>query len=165
MNQADVRDALLLRPRDAFMLTLKSEAAGDGFLSQVGVACCIRNRALHPRWWGKDYASVCLKSWQFSAWWTVTAPNSIRLYADAVRILIGDPAPRSEASIESRLYSIVDSVMAGTKSESPAGTDDNTNSADHYLTHYLLATAPPKWALTAKPCAHIGSHSFFRLEI
>jgi len=31
------------------------------------VACSIRNRVLHPSWWGHDWKSVILKPWQYSS--------------------------------------------------------------------------------------------------
>lgn len=171
MTAPDIRAALVAGPaRDVLMLTLVGEAAGESHLGRVGVACCIRNRVLtdlhhdgKPDWWGEGYHEVCLKKWQFSCWWELTAPNTLRLYALAESVLARAVAPASRPLVDA-LYLIADSVIDGT-------TDDITNGANHYITHRLLAAAPPAWARASAgrpaptPCAHIGSHAYFRLEV
>lgn len=163
MNQGDIRAALASRPRDVLTCTLYGEASGEARLSQIGVGCCIRNRVnldLHhdgkPDWWGEGYAGVCLAPWQFSCWSELTAPNTQRVYALAESMLAGAPPPRDPAVVAT-LSAIAAGIIDG-------AIPDVTSGATHYLTHYLLVTAPPKWARGQKPCAIVGSHTYFRLE-
>jgi hypothetical protein len=53
---------------DTFARTIWGEARGEGCLGMEAVAYVIRNRVRNPRWWGKDYSSVCLAHSQFSCW-------------------------------------------------------------------------------------------------
>ena len=57
-SQPDIRTAL--SDRQALICTLYGEGRGEARLSQVAIACCIRNRVqmdLHhdgkPDWWGE----------------------------------------------------------------------------------------------------------------
>lgn len=156
MRQDEIRDSLRARPRDVLTCTLYGEAAGEARLSQIGVACCIRNRVLHPKWWGHDYASVCLAAWQFSCWWELTAANTQRVYALAESMLTGAPPPR-DPGVVATLAAISAGIIDGSIA-------DVTNGATHYLTTALLVTRPPKWAIGQKPCAIVGSHTYFHLE-
>lgn len=161
MTPAEIRGALLSRPRDAFRLTLAGEAAGEPHNGRVAVACVIRNRVLadlghdgRPDWWGEGYAPVCLCLWQFSCWWEETSPNSIRLFRLAERVLSNTLTPSDRAMLDP-LSAIADGVMSGTIA-------DPTLGATHYLTTALLKAAPPKWAKGRTPCQVIGHHAFFK---
>lgn len=162
MSQDEIRAALRARPSEVLTCTLYGEAAGEARMSQVGVACCIRNRVAIATahggkfWWGSDYASVCLKSMQFSCWWELTSPNTQRVYALAASILADAPPPR-DAAVVATLRAIARGVMDGS-------TPDVTSGATHYLTTALLVSRPPKWAIGQKPCAIVGSHTYFRME-
>lgn len=153
MTPLEVRAALLTRPRDAFRLTLAGEAAGEPMNARVAVACAIRNRVLRPGWWGRDYASVCLKAWQFSCWFEKNA-NSARLYTLAESVLTGAIAPADAAMLDP-LSAIVDGVMSGVIPDSVSG-------ATHYVTKALLAVAPPVWSINRTPCIVVGHHAFFK---
>lgn len=148
-----LRAALLLRPRDAFRLTLAGEAAGEPVNARVAVACAIRNRVLKPGWWGRTYAEVCLKPWQFSCWWEKNA-NTDRLSALAESVIAGTVTAPNSAMLDA-LSAIADGVMSG-------AVDDVTGGATHYVTTALLKAAPPAWAIGRTPCAVIGHHSFFK---
>lgn len=161
MNQADIRAALAVHDRDTFMLTLRGEVASEPTLGRVAVASVIKRRADHGRWWGRGIAGVCLAKWQFSCWYELTSTNSRRLYAVAEQLLNGQPFEAPDAALHTALYAIADAAMRGEFS----GANDPSHGADSYVTHYQLAMAPPKWALTAKPCALVGAHTFYRLEL
>lgn len=50
------------------------EARGEPLAGKKGVCFVIRNRTLHPGWWGHDWASVILRPFQFSSF-NVNDPN------------------------------------------------------------------------------------------
>jgi spore germination cell wall hydrolase CwlJ-like protein len=58
------------------------EARGEEYDGQRGVAWVIRNRTLHPGWWGKDWKSVILHPWQFSSF-NASDPNNVKWPLDA----------------------------------------------------------------------------------
>ena len=119
MTPGEIRGALLSRPRDAFRLTLAGEAAGEPITGRVAVAWVIRNRVTadvghdgRADWWGEGYAAVCLCLWQFSCWWEKGAPNTIRLFALADRLLTNALTPIDRAMLDP-LSAVVDGVMSG----------------------------------------------------
>jgi hypothetical protein len=143
-----------LNDRDALIATLLGEAAAEPIEGQIAVACVIRNRALHPRWWGTGYAGVCLKQLQFSCFWEDNA-NSDRVYALAEHLLERRPLG---GGVLPQLAWIAEGIIGDQ-------ILDRTKGADHYLTTRLLESGhAPAWA-DATPVAVIASHTFFRLEI
>ena len=48
-------------------LTVWRESRGETQDARRGVAWSIRNRVLHPGWWGGSWVGVILKPWQYSS--------------------------------------------------------------------------------------------------
>jgi hypothetical protein len=141
----------------AVIATLLGEAAGEPVEGQIAVACVIRNRVRHPRWWGSGWRGVCLQKWQFSCWWETT-PNSERVYALA-RALMDKQAATGPQSVVSQL----DWIAAGVMDDLLM---DVTQNADHYLTRALLLSGKaPAWAKANRSHVRVASHQFYRLEI
>ncbi|MGE3779404.1 MAG: cell wall hydrolase [Pirellulaceae bacterium] len=128
---------------DVIARTIWAEARGEGRAGMEAVACVIRNRANHPRWWGSDYSSVCLKPNQFSCW-NATDPNLPKL--------------RAVTSADSQFalaLEIASAVVDGTLS-------DPTRAVDRY---FAATIAAPSWAAEDKFVRQIGNHKFYRLEL
>jgi len=119
--------------------TLYGECRGEPIEGQIAVAWVIRNRAEHPRWWGKGVAGVCLHPYQFSCW------NR------------SDPQ-YGKLKVTPELYQIALDVLRGKH-------PDPTGGADHYLMTNIVDRT--KWAREnpKKKTVEIGVHSFYRLEI
>lgn len=154
MDRAQLREAI--SDITAVTCTLYGEAAGEPVESQIAVACVIRNRVRHPRWWGTGWKGVCLKKHQFSCWWE-TNPNSERVYALA-HALLDKRAATGPNTVVSQLEWVAVGVMDDL-------LIDVTKGADHYLTRaLLLGGEAPTWARANTQHARVGAHAFFRLE-
>ena len=154
MTRDQIRAAI--SPQTALVCTLLGEAAGELIDGQVAVACVIRNRATHPRWWGKDVKGVCLAKAQFSCWWE-PGQNSDRVYALAAALHTGQAATGSRSTVGQLQWiaaGVLDDVLL-----------DNTGGADHYITSDLLKRNPPAWAMGQRIVRRVGAHVFFRLEL
>lgn len=125
--------------------TLWAECRLEPDQGQVAVAWVIRNRATHPRWWGRSVKEVCLKPWQFSCW-NKDDPQYKRIRAPE---LVNDP--RYRHSLE-----ICRDVLGGY-------LDDTSLGSDHYVANHTIAAT--KWAKGRTPQVKIGGHSFYTLEI
>ena len=123
--------------------TIWGEARGEGREGMAAVACVVRNRAWHPRYWGHNFTEVCQRHAQFSCWNTAD-PN----YEKMLAVTSSDPQ-YSTALI------IAMETIAGR-------APDVTHGADHYAD---LALDHPAWADPKKVTAVIGRHTFFRLEL
>lgn len=155
MTPDQIRAAL--SDMQALICTLFGEAANEPVEGQIAVANVIRNRAAHPRWWGRDIRGVCLAKSQFSCWWERNQ-NTARVYALAEALIRRQDATSSR-TVLSQLHWIAAGVVDGL-------LIDNTQSADHYLTDWLYRSDKcPAWAKRKPPVARIGAHVFFRLEI
>jgi N-acetylmuramoyl-L-alanine amidase len=141
----------------ALIATLLGEAANEPVEGQIAVASVVRNRAKHPRWWGKTVRGVCVAKAQFSCWWESNA-NTDRVYA------LADALHRKQdATGPMSLVGQLHWIAAGVIDDMVL---DNTRGCDHYLTTALLKSDRcPKWARGKAPVAVIGAHSFFRLEL
>lgn len=133
------RDACI----DTIARTIWAEARGEGRLGMAAVGCVIRNRADHPRWWGRDLVSVCRAPSQFSCW-NADDPQRPRLLA----VTAADAAFASALALAA---AVVDRSQP-----------DLTGGADSYAN---LAVCHPAWARGRVPTAVIGAHSFFALEL
>ena len=71
----DLTDLALLE------LCVWREAQNQGPEGMRAVAQSIRNRVLHPGWWGHDWHSVILKPWQYSSF-NKNDPNEKKWPAD-----------------------------------------------------------------------------------
>lgn len=139
---------------DVMTLTVWAEARGESAKGQAAVASVIRTRYKNPRWWSRNkgdgipddtIAAVCRDPWQFSCW----NPN------DPNRLKLEDVKTQQRPDFL-KIKEICRSVLDGK-------IPDSTNSADHYcVTEIINYTA---WTKRRKPCAVIGKHSFFRLEV
>lgn len=155
MTREDIRAAL--SDEQALTATLLGEARGEGLEGLVAVACVVKNRADHPRWWGKSIKGCCLAPSQFSCWWEGEHANTRAVYDLAVALLTNQPL--GDRSLVSELRWVAQGVIG-------EQLRDVTLGADHYLTRALW-TSPkaPTWSRTKAPHARIASHVFFRLEI
>lgn len=111
-----------LTDKDAAIATLYGEARGEIEAGRIAVMAVIRNRVMHPCYWGNTIAGVCLHPWAFSCWWYADPKNpqdSNRdaTYAFAQRLL--DPSTKDP--LIDTLGAIVDGVMAGTIADPTAG--------------------------------------------
>lgn len=131
------------RTVDILARTLWAEARSEGRGGMEAVASVVLNRAAHPRWWGHDIGTVCLKPRQFSCW------NRDDPQFEAIRrVTIADP-----------LFQVAHDVAA----KAVAGEVlDRTGGADSYYAPAACAT--PVWG-HGPPCAVLGAHRFFRVEL
>lgn len=123
----------------------------------AAVGSVIRNRADHPRWWGKDIKSVCLAPSQFSCWWEGEHANTRAVYDLGAALLTKQPlGDRSLVSeIQWLAMGIVENVIR-----------DVARGCDHYLTSALWRSPKcPTWALSRTPVFEESGHAFFRLEL
>lgn len=127
-------------------LTVWGEARGETDAGKSAVAWVIRNRADHPRWWGRDLRGVCLKSHQFSCW-NKEDPNYKHLI---------NPATRSLGSFI-HIQEICEEVLSADKSL------DMTLNSDHYCTMDIAHRV--YWAKGRQSVTAIGHHYFYRLEL
>jgi spore germination cell wall hydrolase CwlJ-like protein len=123
--------------------TIWGEARGEGVAGMTAVACVIRNRVLHPRWWGSSYATVCLRPVQFSCW-NSRDPN----FAKLTSVTSADPDYASALLIAVQ-------VASGRQADVTFGADTYAN----------LDECAPAWADPGKITIVIGRHTFFRLEL
>lgn len=128
---------------DVLARTLWAEARNQSRAGMEAVASVILNRAAHPRWWGRSVLDVCLKPRQFSCW-NADDPQFSRIRS------VGSDEP---------LFRLALAVAAQALN---GHLDDATNGADSYAN---LAVCSPVWAERIKPCAVIGAHTFFRVEL
>ncbi len=135
-------------------LTVWAEARGEKPQGQIAVAHVIRNRWLNPRWWSRQkgdgidddtISAVCRDAYQFSCW----NPN------DPNRVKLEDPKTQGRADYID-ILAICELVLEGRY-------PDPTNTADHYCTTKIINHV--RWAKGRNPCAVIGRHSFFRIEL
>lgn len=154
MTREQIRAALT--DEHALTCTVFAEAAGEPMGGQIAVACVIRNRAQHPRHWGTDYRSVCLKPDQFSCWW-MEGENTDRCYAIAEALIRKEPI--GERTMLSQIRWIAQGVLW-------EQLPDVSRGADHYLTKALFESEKcPSWARNRVPVLRVGGHCFLRLEL
>lgn len=129
-----------------FALCLWREARSEPDDGIIAVACCIRERVNggYPgsAWWGKTYAEVITKPYQFSS---MTDPND--------RQLISFPKESDENFIKCLI--IAESILSGDL-DHPAPT------ATHYFADYM--SVKPGWSKRATFIKHIGHHLFWHLD-
>jgi len=145
MPTSDSLEAEMVRDYDRILLALCiwREARGESVTAKVGVGWTVRNRALRPSWWGRDWAGVITKKWQFTSMTGAGDPNLI-VWPD-----------RTDSTWLASLDAAY-TVYAGT-------VDDPTGGATHYFDKSLDRN-PPSWA-TAPNMHHtkdIGAFHFYR---
>jgi spore germination cell wall hydrolase CwlJ-like protein len=118
------------------------EARGEPRDAKRGVAWTIRNRAMQPSWWGKDWVSVVLKPWQFSSF-NADDPNVAKW-----------PSPQDSAWL---------ACMEAAEEALSGSGEDPTGGATHYH-DASLDRNPPSWACdgSMQPTAHLGRLRFYR---
>lgn len=127
---------------DLVARTIWGEARGEGPAGWIAVAHVIRRRAENPRWWGRTVSEVVLAPAQFSVWSDPEIAERLRRVPQDDSYLM---------AVRAAAYGVFRGVFA-----------DPTNGADHY---HSTSIAPPLWARDRKPCAHIGRHVFYRIEV
>lgn len=147
----------VISPQTALICTLLGEAASEPIEGQIAVACVVRTRATHPRWWGRSIKEVCVAPAQFSCWFENNA-NTARVYGLAEALHLRQDATGARSLIGQLQWiaaGVIDDLLL-----------DNTGGADHYLTRALYQSAAcPSWARGRTPVATIGAHVFLRLEV
>jgi len=114
------------------------EAEGEPLDSKVGVALVVRNRVLHPSWWGDSWKTVMLKQWQFSC------------FTERQKEIIA--AVDEDGPVMKECEWIATGVIAGV-------VQDLTRGANHYHAEYIK----PYWSKGETPTALIGKHIFYKL--
>lgn len=118
MTAADMYDIVLLG------LCVWRESRNQTRIAQIGVAWSVKNRVLKPSWWGKDYADVILKPYQYSSF-NAKDPNATKL-----------PLPTDESW--QQCLEIAQDVYQGI-------TTDPTEGSTHYF-DASLDSHPPDWS-------------------
>lgn len=131
---------------DTVSRTLYGEIRNGTPLEMAAVAWVIRNRAEHPRWWGRGIVGVCVKQsrgvYQFSCW-NRDDPNRQKLIS----------VPTSDPTL-ARCAGVVETVWSG-------AVPDMTARADHYCT----IKSRPWWSVGITPVYEDSKHRFWRLEL
>lgn len=127
---------------DAVFRTVVGEARGCRYEDMLGVAYAIRERALRPGWWGRDYPGVAMNPSQFSCW-GAKDPNRVHCL---------DPFDVEQRAWR-RCLSAAMAAVNGDDQEAPVrlygGYGWGENGALCYLipTHYIDRSIPlPDWA-------------------
>ena len=128
---------------DVVARTLWGEARGEGRGGMEAVAAVIANRVRNPRWWGRDWISVCRRPFQFSCW-NPDDPN-----ADKIVAVTGADPTFVTATL------VAEHVINGQLA-------DPTGGADSY---FAVGTPEPAWAATAAHTVTIGRHAFYCVEL
>lgn len=113
------------------------EARGESKDGWRGVIHVIRNRALHPGWWGSGYEGVVLAPMQFSSF-NHGDPNA-------------DKLPPPNDGLFSQILQVTSNIMSG-------DDEDLTGGATHYHTRNVF----PEWAAKMQQTAEIGQHLFYK---
>lgn len=121
------------------------EARSESSEAIYQVMWTVRNRAEHPKWWGKDFASVITKKWQYSS---IAAPNDKQLILYPLR------DDEVFARILEMAYDIYyKDYYHGERAKFP--------SADSY---YDSSIPPPSWATDDKKVGTIGTFTFYNID-
>ncbi len=133
--------------RDRLARTIWGEARGERFRGKLAVGWVARNRAEHPRWWGRDLEAVLRKPAQFSCW-NADDPN-------AAKCLSVGPDDRAFVDCLAAAHAVIEGTIAD-----PTDADGN-GGADHYHVAGLV----PAWSRGHAPIATIGRHVFYRIRL
>ncbi|MCK6454851.1 MAG: cell wall hydrolase [Alphaproteobacteria bacterium] len=132
--------------RDRLARTIWGEARGEGFRGKLAVGWVARNRAEHPRWWGRDLEAVLLKPAQFSCW-NADDPN-------AAKCLRVGPDDRAFVDCLAAAHAVIEGTIADPTDADGAGGAD----------HYHVAGLVPAWSQGRAPLVAIGRHVFYRIR-
>lgn len=121
-------------------LLIWREARGESVDAQIAVACTVRERVIHPGWWGRNWVEVITKKFQYSS---LADPNDKQL----------TNYPQEADEEFAIAMSVAEDVMAGTVQSKAQG-------ATHYFDDSISA---PNWAQADKFIARIGRLNFYRV--
>lgn len=131
---------------DLLARTIWGEARGERFRGNLAVGWVARNRAEHPRWWGRDLEAVLTKPAQFSCW-NADDPNAAKCRAvGAEDASFVECLAAAHAVVEGSLVDPTD--------------PDGSGGADHYH----VAGLSPGWSKQRMPLITIGRHVFYKLR-
>lgn len=131
LNEQEAMDFTLLA------LCVWREARGEPLEGKKAVAWSVRNRVLHPSWWGTDWATVILHPWQFSSF-NRNDPNA------TLWPMKHEPAWRDS----------IDAAVEAWEAIVPDPTDG--------ATQYHADSMTPAWAKKMVRVSHIGNHIFYK---
>lgn len=137
-----------MTPQEAYHFILLTlciwrEARGEDLAAKRAVAWCIRNRVTDPGWWGRSWADVVLKPYQFSSF-NQGDPNATKF-----------PGPDDAAWLNS--------ITAAHDAFYGKG-DDPTKGATHYYDD-SIAKNPPAWASKMVPTLKVGKLNFYKERV
>jgi N-acetylmuramoyl-L-alanine amidase len=139
-------------------LVLYGEARSESIDGIVGVGTAIRNRALHPGWWGKNFSEVVLKPYQFSCLNPIGGErNYERVKTLALKLAANEVIQDKKGAPDQKWLTcawVARGIVGGF-------LPDEVKSANHY--HVANMTPRPEWAQKAVPVAQRGNHVFYRL--
>jgi N-acetylmuramoyl-L-alanine amidase len=120
-------------------LLLWREARNQSDDAILAVACSVRNRMLHPGWWGHDWVSIILCHEQYSSF-NPNDPNAVK-------------EPSATDPVYMRCLAIAKAAYEGL-------TPDASNGADSYFDKSLDAH-PPSWAAQKIHACDVGAFHFY----
>jgi len=140
-------DAVTLANLYLLALVIWREARGTSFDAMKAVAFSVRNRVLHPSWWGKDWHSVITAHLQYSSF-NAGDPNAVK-YPQAE-----DPQWKAAVDVANTVYN---------GGATAAACPDPTNGSTHYYDRSLDEN-PPSWAKSPEMThvSDIGPFHFYR---
>jgi len=116
------------------------EARGEPVPAKLGVAWSIKNRVSRPTWWGKDWASVILKPFQYSSF-NPNDPNAVK-WPGAL-----DTSWQACLDVAGQVFG--------------DATPDPTAGSTHYFDKSLDGN-PPTWAKEMTHTVDIGALHFYK---
>jgi N-acetylmuramoyl-L-alanine amidase len=127
-------------------LVIWREARGEPYEGKIAVAHTIKNRVHNPAWWGRSYADVVCKKWQYSS---LTDPNDRQLTT----------WPKADDHTFEECLKIAERVITGVYNAPLKGIDS-------YYDDSLQGEARPKWAKEhpERFVGKIGKLNFFNLD-
>lgn len=117
------------------------EARGESYECRVQVACSVRDRVRHPKWWGNDYVSVCAKKYQFSS---LADPKDPQLTT----------WPQADDHVFEECLKIAQGVIDDALIGSLQGADS----------YYDVSIHAPAWATPDKRVGQIGRIVFYNID-
>jgi len=122
-------------------LVIWREARGAQHDARIAVACSIRTRVDHPRWWGNDYVSVITKKWQYSSMAATGDPQLITY-------------PQANDHVFEECLRIADLVHDRSMNSPLKGADS----------YHDISIPAPKWATDDCFVGQIGRLRFFSVN-
>jgi len=124
-------------------LLLFREARGESYEAKVAVGCTVRNRTLHPSWYGKTYFEIITKKAQFTS---IHPPDGI---FDPNLVVYPDPHDSTWKDCVLVAFDVIVGNVA-----------DPTGGALFYFDKSADKNPPP-WATSYVHSADIGNFHFY----